>query len=166
MAGRLTSPFIHSNVDVAFAAYCAMPFAGRADFKKPTKAAFRKLHAKKHPEAVAKSKAAPAPKAATAQVVVEAPRLVNVNGTYYSIDDATGILTPVTQITDTQPAVGNYRERTAREDIPADAARNSVLWALNTEGLLTDAIERSEGGCITQAIGTALLSETFGPFKS
>lgn len=55
-----------------------------------------------------------------------------------------------------------YRQRTPKEDIPADAARNAVLWALNTEGFL---MLVPEGGCdtITQLDGTTLLSEEFGP---
>jgi hypothetical protein len=55
-----------------------------------------------------------------------------------------------------------YQER---REAPADCARNGVLWVLNAQGLLAEALERAEGDYITQDEGTALLTETFGPLS-
>lgn len=53
-------------------------------------------------------------------------------------------------------------------ETPEDAARNAVLWRLNKDGLLADAVNRAaDAGLdyITQEIGSTLLTETFGPLE-
>ena len=53
-------------------------------------------------------------------------------------------------------------------ETPSDAARNAVLWRLNKDGLLAEAINRAADAdldYVTQEIGSALLTETFGPLE-
>lgn len=52
-----------------------------------------------------------------------------------------------------------------KREVPADAARNGVLWVLNSQGLMAEALERAEGDYITQDEGTSLLTERFGPLE-
>ena len=57
------------------------------------------------------------------------------------------------------PAASGRTPRTR----PTDAASNGVLWRLNVEGLLAEALDASDEDYITQDAGTTLLTATFGP---
>ena len=63
-------------------------------------------------------------------------------------------------------ALGNEPEATEdkreRREVPADAARNAVLWRLNVEGLLAEALDASDEDYITQEAGRATLTLHFG----
>lgn len=154
---RLTSPFLIADVQQSYTAYCNAPHAQRGDFVKPTKAQYKKIHAIKHPKAVAKYGAA--------------TESTPVDTAVFSPDVAAIVAAVLTAVGKTpteapQAATEAYKARTAPEDRPADAARNQVLWALNTEGLLGEALEASDKPYITQDAGTSVLTATFGPFKS
>lgn len=148
----LVSPFIHADVDKAFAAYCAMPHAKRADFKKPTKASFRKLHAKRHPIAVAQSAPVREAKGETqadlTQIIAEA------------VANAVALATGTKVESTPTPANATRKPMTA----PAkDAATNRKLWRLNVEGLLADALAASDKPYITDEAAGATLTAAFGP---
>lgn len=60
------------------------------------------------------------------------------------------------------PAKAEPEAADERRTPPKDAARNAVLWRLNVEGLLSEALDASEGDYITQAAGTSTLTAKFG----
>jgi hypothetical protein len=144
----LVSPFTLDSVDAAYAAYCAMPHMKRASAKKPTKAQFKKLYAAKRasidaePIRVAKGET----KGDLAQQIAEAvaAALAAANG-------------------EPEPMEAPKPKIRKRNAPPKDAARNAVLWRLNVEGLLNEALDASPGTYITQAAGTATLTAAFGP---
>lgn len=139
------SPFLIDNIDEAYAAYCAMPHTRRKGFKKPTKAKFKKLYAERRLELNADTvrEAKGETLADLAQQIAELSAAV---ASLSSEDTTTEFDTP--------------RPR------PIDAARNGVLWRLNVEGLLTEALDVSEGDYIQQAAGVATLEAHFGPLDA
>lgn len=163
------SPFVHDQLDVAYVAYCNAPHAQRAGFKKPSKAAFKKLYNERHDQAVADYNA----KHGIGQTTTTRTKKAKANnadgigalGLSPDVIEALRELLTPGNTPEPNEDEGDYAERTPRDQVPADAARNAVLWALNTEGFLT---LDPEGGNdpITQDEGTELLSEVFGPLPA
>lgn len=92
---------------------------------------------------------------------------IEINGVWYTHGD-NGSLVPINTPT-TQAATTTYKARTPRVKVPTNAARNAVLWALNTENLLGTALDLAEEQgieYITQELGQALLADTFGPLPA
>lgn len=64
-----------------------------------------------------------------------------------------------------EPEKPKRKTQTKPRKRPEDAARNSVLWRLNVEGLIEEALDASDGDYITQATGSAILTKHFGELK-
>jgi hypothetical protein len=63
----------------------------------------------------------------------------------------------------TAPASKSFRKRHTAAQRHEDGARNGLLWALNDEGLLSEALDASPGDYITQDAGLRVMETTFGP---
>lgn len=139
----LISPFAIDNIDEAYTAYCAMPFLKRKDRKKPTKAQFKKLYTQRRIERNG---------AAVAEAKGDAPAdLMQAFAEWLAAQGK-----------------GEAIHTEARKPIktaPKDAARNGVLWRLNVEGLLSEALAASDESYITQKAGQDTLTAAFGPLS-
>lgn len=202
MTAVLISPFVHDNLDVAYAAYCAAPHAQRAGFKKPTKAQFKKLYAEKHEAKKAEyltkiNGGTPAAAEAdpfahidpqvlevlrTLGIAVPAPEedeeepvdpqvqaLIDAGVDPVIAEKLSGMLGTGTATAAPATRKKQYRARTASSEVPANAARNQLLWALNTEGLLREALDKCEEqglDYITRDVGTELMTREFGPMPA
>ena len=158
----LTSPFAIADKREAYAAYCAMPVFKRADRTPMTKREFNKIHKTRHAEIVAASDNVVAAKdeqpAGLAHLIAQA------------LADASPELAARLLGNEALDGDGpDENDSTDRAQRETDAARNAVLWRLNVEGLLHVAYERAEAldlDYITQEIGTAVLTENFGPLPA
>lgn len=140
------SPFLIDNIDEAYAAYCAMPHTKRQGYKKPTKATFKKLYAERRLELNAD-----AVREAKGETLADLAQ---------QIAELSAAVASLSGEDTTQAEFDTPRPR------PIDAARNGVLWRLNVEGLLTEALDASEGDYIQQAAGVATLEAHFGPLDA
>ena len=161
---RLVSPFSLPTEAEAYDAYCAMPHMKKEGAKKPTRKAFAKLYKERHAEHARNgevSRAKGDDRATLIQQIAEAMA----SGDAEAIAE---LLAGGTDATDEAEAAddGEYLEP---RDTPEDAASNGVLWRLNKEGLLHEALEdagEAELDYISQEIGQAVLTRGFGPLAA
>lgn len=191
MPGKLKSPYLHDDADVAYAAYCKMPHLKREGATKLTKRQFKRTFAEKHAAAIAKQDVQ------SEQLVIDPttnepdwsqfdPAVleklrsmgIGVPESEPVVEDEPDVDTIVAAVlavlgkapTATIPATParTYRQRLTKEQIAEqypNAARNKMLWVLNTEGFLAIVPEGGQEP-IAQEDGTEILSETFGPLET
>lgn len=182
------SPFAAPSIEAAYADYCALVVPlhkGQAEragktYRKPTKAAWIKKNQRRYDEFQ---------QAMTETPLVQEPLLTDadLNGDAPTPATGTDLTTFVQTLTaagvqgqaliqaitafqannGTTPTVApTFRTRHTKDEQNKDAARNGLLWALNDEGLLAEALEASPGDYITQEAGLAIMTRTFGPLAA
>ena len=179
----LTSPFSIADVSKAYKAYKAMPCFRREDRTPMPFPAFRKQHKTRHAELTAAS--APVREAKgegngdllhmLAELLTQATTSATATAEpERTAENTPDILTALREQMSRANGGGNDGDEGddggefGREDREPDAARNAVLWRLNVEGLLPDALTRAEAeglDYITQTIGQTILTENFGPLQ-
>lgn len=146
---RITSPYLIADVDQAYLAYCKLPLIKSGATPKMGKRDFRKKHAVEHPLRTQEwpiREARGETHADLIQALLDSPLGP-------AIQQALGNLPEI------KAAASIVNLRSKRE---TDSATNGMLWRLNVEGLLTEAVEASPGDYITKGAAQAVLTDHFG----
>lgn len=173
MAGPLVSPGSIEDVKEAYKLWCGMPHAQRTGFVKPGLPTFRKdIYPKLREKYLAKQNQ-PSTTRRTKKSEAAPAAAPNLMEQFAAFLQQQGIALPNAAEVE-EEKTDDFEERTPRDQVPTDAARNMLLWALNTEGLIGEAFEAAqengdvldnEAVYITQEIGERVMADHFGPLS-